>query len=102
MTKALSETELSVGVGIVRTLSDCLRAIGHPSRFKIAQYCLEPRKFTDIILNLRLNPASFRFHSKVLMDYDLIEKVERGVYKTTKLGKSLLELVDKATNLARD
>ena len=88
------------GVEIVRTLADCLIAIGHPNRLKIAQYCLEPRRFTDIILNLRLNPASFKFHSKVLMDCDLIRKVERGVYETTELGKLLLELVNQASSLS--
>jgi len=100
VTKALNETELSVGVDVVRTLADCLIAIGHPNRLKIVQYCLEPRRFTDIILSLRLNPASFKFHVKVLMDCDLIRKVERGVYETTELGKRLLELVNQASSLS--
>lgn len=93
-------TELIVGVERVRTLADCLIAIGHPNRLRITQYCLQPRRFTDIILNLRLNPASFKFHAKVLMDCDLIRKVERGVYKTTELGKLLLQLVKKADKLS--
>jgi predicted transcriptional regulator len=93
-------TELSVGVERVQTLAGCLVAIGNPSRFKIVEYCLRPRRFTDIILNLRLNPASFKFHSKVLMDCNLIEKVERGVYKTTELGTLLLELVRQANYLS--
>ena len=100
--KALNETALSVGVERVRTLANCLLAIGHPTRLEIVKYCLEPRRFTDIILNLRLNPASFKFHSKVLMDCDLIGKVERGVYETTKLGKLLLELVNQANRLAME
>lgn len=94
------KTELSVGVEIVRTLADCLMAIGHSTRLKIVQYCLQPRRFTDIILNLQLNPASFKFHAKVLMDCNLIRKVERGVYETTELGKLLLELVNQATSIS--
>lgn len=94
------KTELSVGVEIVRTLADCLIAIGHVSRLKIVQYCFEPRRFTDIILNLRLNPASFKFHSKVLIDSGLIIRVERGVYETTELGKLLIELVNQASYLS--
>jgi len=94
------KTELSVGVEVVSRLADCLNAIGHPSRLKIVQYCLQSRRFTDIILDLRLNPASFKFHAKVLMDCDLIRKVERGVYETTELGKLLLELVNKANSLS--
>jgi predicted transcriptional regulator len=94
------KTGLSVGVEIVRTLAQCLIAIVHPSRLKIVEYCLEPHRFTDIIINLKLNPASFKFHSEVLMDCNLIRKVERGVYQTTDLGKLLLELVNQASNLS--
>jgi predicted transcriptional regulator len=75
-------------------------AIGHPSRLEIVKYCLQPRRFTDIILALKLNPASFKFHVKVLMDCDLIEKVERGVYQTTELGRLVLELVNQASSLS--
>jgi len=91
---------LSAGLEVVQTLTDCLISIGHPNRLKIVQYCLEPRRFTDITLNLRLNPASFKFHSKVLVDCGLLRKVKRGVYKTTELGEHLLKLVNKADSLS--
>jgi hypothetical protein len=91
---------MSRGVEVVRTLSDCLMAIGHPTRFKIVEYCLTPRRFTDIILDLRLNPASFKFHSGVLIDCALIGRVKRGVYQTTDLGKLLLELVNTASKIS--
>ena len=94
------KTDLSKGVEIVGTLADCLMAIGHPTRFKIVEYCLNPHRFTDIILDLRLNPASFKFHSGVLIDCNLIGKVERGVYQTTDLGKLLLELVNTANKMS--
>lgn len=93
------KTELSGGLEVVQNLADCLIAIGHHNRYKIVQYCLESRRFTDIIVALQLNPASFKFHSKVLMDCDLIRRVERGVYETTELGKLLLELVNQASRL---
>lgn len=93
--------ELSDGLEVVRTLTDCLMAIEHPNRLRIVRYCArKPSRFTDIILNLRLNPASFKFHSKVLMDCNLVRKVERGVYETTELGKLFLELVKKADSLS--
>ena len=91
---------MSRGVEIVRTLSECLEAIGHPARYKIVEYCNEPRRFTDIVINLKLNPASFKFHSGVLMHCNLIEKVERGVYKRTDLGNLLLELVEAASKIS--
>lgn len=100
MTTALNRTELSVGVEVVRTLADCLISIVHPSRLKIVEYCSEkPRRFTDIILDLRLNPASFKFHVKVLMDDGLVTKVERGIYRTTELGRLLLQLVNQVNSL---
>ena len=100
MITTLNMIELSEGAELVRTLADYLISISHPSRLKIVEYCSEePRRFTDIILDLRLNPASFKFHVKVLMDDGLITKVERGVYRTTKLGRLLLELVNQANSL---
>jgi predicted transcriptional regulator len=101
VTKSLNETELSVGIERARSLAECLLSIGHPSRLKIVEYCSEkPRRFTDIILNLQLNPASFKFHAKVLVDSGLIRKVERGIYETTELGRLLLELVNQASRLS--
>jgi predicted transcriptional regulator len=93
-------TELSVGREVVSTLAECLESIGHPSRLGIVQYCLQPHTFTEIILNLKLNPASFRFHVRVLIDCNLMEKVGRGVYETTKLGKLVFELVNQANQMS--
>ena len=80
----------------MQTLADCLQVIGNVKRLEIVQYCLQPRTFTEIIISLKLNPASFKFHSKVLMDCSLLTRMERGIYKTTELGKLLLELVIQA------
>jgi DNA-binding transcriptional ArsR family regulator len=91
---------LSVGVEVVQTLADCLRAIGNVKRLEIIQYCLQPRTFTEIVINLKLNPASFKFHSRVLTDCNLLRKIERGKYETTELGKLLLELVGQASVIA--
>jgi len=95
-----TDSSLSEGVEIVKTLADCLEAITHSTRLKILQYCLQPSRFTDIIFNLRLNPASFRFHVKVLTERGLVKKVKRGVYETTELGELLLKLVEQANRIA--
>ena len=91
---------MSAGVEAVRTLADCLQAIGNVKRLEIIQYCLQPHTFTEIVVNLKLNPASFKFHSRVLMDCNLLRKIERGKYETTELGKLLLELVSQASVIA--
>lgn len=95
------QSDLSSGREVVETLADCLLAIGNTKRLEIVQYCIQPRKFTEIIVNLKMNPASFKFHSQVLMDCEMIEKVDRGIYRTTELGRKLLELVEKATQVAK-
>jgi predicted transcriptional regulator len=87
---------LSAGVEVVQTLADCLRAIGNVKRLEIIQNCLQPHSHTEIVMNLKLNPASFKFHSKVLIDCGLLRKIERGKYETTELGKLMLELVNQA------
>jgi hypothetical protein len=56
--------------------------------------------FTEIVVSLKLNPASFKFHSRVLMDCSLLRKIERGKYETIELGKLLLELVSQASVMA--
>jgi predicted transcriptional regulator len=94
-------TKLSEGLKVVSTLAECLEAVGHPTRLGIVRYCLQPRKFTDIILELKLNPASFRFHVGVLGHCGLVKKTQRGVYETTELGKLVLELVNQATILSQ-
>lgn len=94
-------TKLSEGLKVVSTLAECLEVVAHPTRLGIVRYCLQPRKFTDIILELKLNPASFRFHVGRLEDCRLVEKLQRGVYKTTKLGELVLQLVDKANILSQ-
>lgn len=95
--------ECSVGLEGINTLAKCLKTIGHPNRLGIVKYCSEePRRFSDIIFDLKLNPASFKFHSKVLMECDLIQKLKRGIYQTTELGNLLLELINQANNLSNN
>jgi len=83
-----------IDVEAVKTCINRLSAITNLIRLKIVQYCLTPRKFSEIIYELRLNPASFKFHTEVLMDSDLIRRTERGVYEATDLGRRILEFLN--------
>ena len=96
------ETQTDKGIEIVRGLADRLMVIGNQARFRIVSYCNEPRRFTDIIQNLKLNPASFKFHLGVLTEYNLVQKVDRGIYQTTDLGKLLVKLVDIARKISNE
>lgn len=90
---------MGAGVEVVRDLAECLLAIGNARRLSIALYCLTPQRFRDITLDLRLNPASFRFHVGVLMECALVRKTKRGIYETTELGKLILKLVEEADRI---
>jgi|GEM_PF-6471492 predicted transcriptional regulator len=82
------------GMEVIQALSKSLEAIGNPLRYEIVNYCLKQQNFSNIIKDLRLNPASFKFHLEVLTRFQLIKKVKRGVYETTELGKLLLTLIE--------
>ena len=94
--------ESSLALEGINTLTECLQAIGNSNRYGNVKYCSdEPRRFSDIIFNLKLNPASFKFHSKVLMECNLLQKLKRGVYRTTKLGNIMLDIVNRADEFSK-
>ena len=88
-------------INMLKTLSECTEAMAQETRYNLVRYCLAKRNFTDIVTVLKLNPASFRFHLQKLADCGLIEKPERGIYKTTELGKQLLQLAKLAEKGAK-
>lgn len=46
------------------------------------------------------NLSTFKFHSKVLIENGLLEKLERGVYQTTELGNIILDMVKRADEIS--
>lgn len=76
-------------VQTIAKLIDKLKALGNDKRLGIIEYCIKPQSFTQIIFRLRLNPASFKFHAKILIDSGLLKRIERGKYETTRLGEFL-------------
>lgn len=73
-------------------------------RIKMLDYCLEERSFSDIMMTLRLNPASIKHHQDLLQVAGLIEKTGKGKdtrYKTTHLGETLLRLVGDVLKVVR-
>jgi predicted transcriptional regulator len=92
----------SLGLKGISALTECLEAIGNINRYAIVTFCSEkPQRFSDIIFELKLNPATFKFHSKVLIKRGLLEKLERGVYQTTELGNIMLDMVKRADALSK-
>jgi predicted transcriptional regulator len=71
--------------------------LANATRVKMLIYCLKERSFTDIMLTLRLNPASLKHHQDLLRTTGLIKKTGKGKntkYKTTELGRILLRLME--------
>ena len=78
--------------------------LSNPVRIKMLAYCLEERSFSDIMLTLRLNPASLKHHQDLLQASKLIKKTGKGKdtrYKTTHLGKTLLRFVGDVLKVVR-
>jgi len=79
---------------VLQKLSETFNAgLANRQRMLILDYCLIERSFSDIMLTLRLNPASLKHHGDLLQVNGLIEKTGEGKetrYRTTKLGKMLL------------
>ena len=73
-------------------------------RIEMLAYCLKERSFTDIMQTLRLNPASLKHHQDLLQANGLIKKTGKGRdtrYKTTPLGKTLLNLTQSVLKVVR-
>jgi len=83
---------------IFTELARCFTAaLGHATRMQILAYCLQPRSFSDIMLTLRINPASLKYHETLLRKSGLISKkqAKKGTtYQTTELGIAMLNVID--------
>lgn len=80
----------------LKEIAECLGAAANLIRLRILSYCVEPRTFSDVMREFRLNTASVSFHLRKLLDSELLEKngAERSnVYRTTELGSAVLRIV---------
>jgi predicted transcriptional regulator len=87
----------------LKEISECLGAAANLIRLRILSYCVEPRTFSDVMREFRLNTASVSFHLRKLLDSELLEKKgaeTSNVYRTTELGSAVLGIVG-AVNVAR-
>jgi predicted transcriptional regulator len=90
---------------VLEKLAEIFNAgLSNPMRIKMLDYCLTERSFSDIMITLRLNPASLKHHQDLLRATGLIEKTGKGKstrYKTTHLGELLLKFIRDVLNAAR-
>lgn len=99
--KEVTDYEGEVLVKLAETFN---AGLSNSLRIKMLDYCKTERSFSDIMRTFRLNPASLKHHVDLLQESGLIKKTGKGKdtrYKTTDLGKTLLNFVGEVLNVVR-
>ncbi len=80
---------------------DLLRIIGRRGMTDIL-YCLEsePKRFSQIMFETRLNPSILDRHLKVLIKLGLVVK-EDNLYRLTESGTKVIESIEELTHVFR-
>jgi predicted transcriptional regulator len=89
---------------VLEKLGESISAMSNAVRIRMLTYCLKERSFTDIMLELRLNPASLKHHQDLLLSEEFIERTGKGKdtrYRTTDLGKKMLSFVEDVLKAVR-
>jgi len=83
------------------TVSDVLKIIGRKGMSDIL-YCLgnEPKRFSQIMFETKLNPSILDRHLKVLLKFGLVVK-ENNFYRLTESGIRVVETIDDLLDVFR-
>ena len=77
----------------IKALALVLRAISHETRLKIMNLLNKsPKTWTQMQLELQINPKSLRDHLKFLLDRKLVKKGEPIGFELTHAGNLILEI----------
>ena len=86
-----------------------LKALANETRLEILYSLYEqPRKWDDLIFELRVNPKSLRDHLRFLMNSNLVRRKKPAGFELTAAGKAFIDLslkdivktVEKAVEIA--
>lgn len=89
---------------VLEKLGEYITMMSNTVRIKMLDYCQTERTFTEIMLALRLNPASLKHHIDLLQAGEFIEKTGAGKntrYKTTAYGRKMLNFVGNVMAVVR-
>ena len=89
---------------VLEKLGEYITMMSNTVRIKMLEYCQTERTFTEIMLALRLNPASLKHHINLLQGGEFIEKTGAGKntrYKTTAYGRKMLNFVGDIMTVVR-
>ena len=77
----------------LKALALVLKALSHETRLKILSLLNKnPKTWTQILQELKINSKSLRDHLQYLLDRDLIKKGEQVCFEITHAGRMLLEI----------
>jgi len=77
----------------IKALALVMRALSHETRLKILNLLHKEQKtWTQMQLELKINPKSLRDHLKYLLDRNLVKKIEPIGFEITYAGKIMLEI----------
>jgi len=89
---------------VLQKLGEYITVMSNPNRIRMLDFCLQERSFTDILLTLRLNPASLKHHVDLLQTGGFIQKtgIGRGIrYRTTSFGRTMLDFVGEVLSIVK-
>ena len=74
-------------------LVNILKAVSQSSRLQILIYSLhKSRSFQELMQNTNIQKTALNVHLNQLIEQKLLEKQERGIYRTTILGEELIRV----------
>jgi DNA-binding HxlR family transcriptional regulator len=78
-------------------ISNILRAISHPNRFKVLILLLDgPKKFQTLLEKTELKKSALANHLTHLADNLLIDRIQHGMYSITKTGIDFIQAIESA------
>ncbi|MBD3253486.1 MAG: ArsR family transcriptional regulator [Candidatus Lokiarchaeota archaeon] len=74
-----------------------LKCLGNENRLQILMYLVKtPKSYGNIVKNIELKKTAVSNHLSQLLDVNMIEKEEHGVYKISADGLSFIKAIERA------
>jgi len=84
-------------------ITDILKAISHPNRFKILILLLDGSKtFQTLLDKTKLKKSALANHLTHLKDRLLIDKIQHGIYFITHDGKNFVQAIESAYKQSKE
>ena len=76
----------------INDMVDLHKALDHPTRLEIlARLLIDYKEFKDLLNEMNIPKTTLANHLSILIDFGLVEKLDRGLYRISFDGEELLE-----------